>query len=68
MILWKEVKSWAKKQGYESKKNDNSYSWHKISDPLICGEAKSVSKLAKAIFNDFTCGKWIKHQEEYEKK
>jgi hypothetical protein len=67
MILWKEVKNWAKKQGYESCKNEDSYSWYKASNPSICGEAKSVSGLAKAIFNDFTCGKWIKHQEEHQK-
>jgi hypothetical protein len=65
MMLWKEIKSWAKKHGYASSKNDNSYSWYKISSPNIGGEVKSVSKLSKAIFNDITGDKWKEHQENY---
>ena len=64
-MLWKEIRSWAKKQGYESSKNGDSYSWSKISDPKVCGEAKSVSKLAKAIFNDMTENKWVDYQNNY---
>lgn len=64
-MLWKEVKSWAKKQGYESSKNEDSYSWFKISEPAINGQAKSVSKLAKAIYNDITNNKWLDHQNNY---
>lgn len=64
-MLWKEVKSWAKKHGYESSKNEDSYSWSKISDSKVCGEAKSVSKLARAIYNDITDNKWVDHQDNY---
>jgi hypothetical protein len=65
-MLWKEIKSWAKKKGYESSKNEDSYSWYKICNPNINGEAKSVSKLAKAIFNDITNNAWLEHQKTLE--
>jgi len=65
-MLWKEIKSWAKKHGYESSKNGDSYSWSKINDPNINGCEKSVSKLARAIFNDMTDNKWVEHQNNYE--
>lgn len=66
-MLWKEVKSWAKSHGYESSKNEDSYSWSKLSDKTICGEAKSVSKLAKVIYNHMTENKWVEHQHNYDK-
>lgn len=65
-MLWKEVKRWAKDHGYESCKNQGSYSWSMTADPTISGEAKSVSKLAKAIFNHMTNNKWVEHQNNYE--
>lgn len=65
-MLWKEVKNWAKRHGYESSKNGGSYSWSKISDNNIYGEAQSVSKLAKAIYNHMTENKWIEHQNNYD--
>ena len=64
-MLWKEIKSWAKNHGYESSKNEDSYSWSKINNPNVNGSAKSVSKLAKAIFNDMTDNKWKEHQDNY---
>jgi hypothetical protein len=64
-MLWKEVKSWAKKHGYESSKNEGSYSWFKINEPEKSGCEKSVSKLATAIFNDMTDNKWVEHQKNY---
>lgn len=64
-MLWKEVKSWAKKHGYESSKGEDSYSWSKISEPTVNGQAKSVSKLAIAIYNDITDNKWIEHQSKH---
>jgi hypothetical protein len=64
-MLWKEIRSWAKSKGYETSKNSESYSWCKASDKTICGEEKSVSKLATAIYNDITNNKWVKYQEEY---
>lgn len=65
-MLWKEVKNWAKSHGYESSKNEDSYSWYKISNNTICGEAKSVSKLARAIYNNITNNQWIEHQNNHD--
>lgn len=67
-MLWKEIKSWAKKRGYESTKNEASYSWYKSDNPSLNGEAKSVSKLATAIYNNISNYQWLEHQKEYKKK
>lgn len=68
-MLWSEIKKWAKELGYEvlkAKSEENTeYYWSKTSDPQASGIAKSVSKLATAIFNDHTNGVWIEHQESY---
>lgn len=66
-MLWKEIKTWAKTKGYNTSKNENSYSWSKISDSSINGEAKSVSKLAIAIYNNMTDNKWLEYQQNYDK-
>lgn len=66
-----EIKKWAKDKGYAvvKDKDDNRYYWSKLdSDDLTAsGVAKSVSKLARAIFNHITDNKWIDHQQEYDK-
>lgn len=74
-MLWKETKSWAKNQGYQTdrKKNegeDNSYhyTWFKIEDETICGTATSVSKVATAIFNHMTKDVHVEYQKEYVEK
>lgn len=64
-MLWKEVKKWAKEHGYQSVKTDGQYHWHKADDPSINGIEKSVSKLAKRIYNEITNNAWKKHQEDY---
>jgi hypothetical protein len=66
-MLWKEVKTWAKSKGYETlkDKDDNQYYWAKLDDPDASGVAKSVSKLATAIYNHMTNNKWLDHQKEY---
>jgi hypothetical protein len=68
-MLWKEVKSWAKSKGYESLKDkeDNQYYWAKLdsNEPDASGVARSVSKLAAAIYNHMTENKWLDHQKEY---
>jgi hypothetical protein len=70
-MLWTEVRSWAKSKGYETikDKEDNQYYWAKLdsSDPDASGVAKSVSKLAFAIYNHMTDNKWLDHQQEYRK-
>jgi hypothetical protein len=71
-MLWIELRSWAKSKGYETLKDkeDNQYYWAKLDsdDPNASGVAKSVSKLATAIYNHMTENKWIEHQEEYKEK
>jgi hypothetical protein len=69
-MLWTEVRSWAKKFGYETikDKDDNQYYWAKLdcNDPNASGVAGSVSKLATAIYNHLTHNKWIEHQEKHQ--
>lgn len=67
-MLWKEVRNWAKKHGYESSKNEGYYSWHKSSDPSINGQEKSVSRLATAIYNQISNFQWVEYQKEYKEK
>lgn len=74
-MLWKEIKRWAKDQGYKAdrKKNDNTdnsyhYTWSKIDNETINGEATSVSKLATAIYNHITNNIWVEYQKEYKAK
>lgn len=68
-MLWKEVKSWAKSKGYETvkDKDDDQYYWAKLDsdDPNASGVAKSVSKLATAIFNHLTSNEFVEHQKLY---
>ena len=65
-MLWKEIKTWAKSKGYETvkDKDDDQYYWAKLdsNDPNASGVAKSVSKLATAIFNHLTDNKFVDHQ------
>jgi hypothetical protein len=69
-MLWKEIKSWAKSKGYETikDKEDNQYYWAKLDsdDPSASGVAKSVSKLATAIYNHMTDNKWVEYQKNYQ--
>lgn len=71
-MLWKEIKTWAKNRGYETikDKDDGQYYWAKLDsdNPNDSGVAKSVSKLATAIFNNITDNKWLDHQQEYQNK
>jgi hypothetical protein len=68
MFVWKEIKSWAKKHGYESSKNEDFYSWHKASNPEINGQEKSVSRLATTIYNHISDFRWVEYQKEYKEK
>jgi hypothetical protein len=72
-MLWKEVKSWAKDKGYkadrtkvEGSTNTYHYTWIKIDDTSISGEAGSVSKLAFAIYNHMTDNIHVEYQESYQ--
>lgn len=67
-MIISEIKKWAKEKGYTviKDKEDGLYYWAKLdAGPDASGVAKSVSKVAAAIFNHMTSDKWIKHQEEY---
>jgi hypothetical protein len=60
-----EIKKWAKEKGYEviKDKEDGLYYWAKLdAGPDASGVAKSVSKVATAIFNHITDDKWVEHQ------
>lgn len=69
-MLWGETRKWAKGLGYDTikDKEDGQYYWAKSGsdDPSCSGVAKSVSKLAKAIYNHHTDNRWIDHQTEYQ--
>lgn len=71
-MLWKEIKTWAKNKGYEviKDKDDGQYYWAKLDseNPEASGVAKSVSKLALAIYNHMTDNKWLDHQKEHIEK
>jgi hypothetical protein len=63
-----EIKKWAKTQGYEviKDKEDGLYYWAKLdAGPDASGVAKSVSKVATAIFNHMTDDKWVDHQVKF---
>lgn len=71
-MLWTEIRKWAKENGYESfrekiKDSDNQYEyyWAKIDDSQCSGISTSVTKLAKAIYNEITSHKWVDYQESY---
>ena len=69
-MLFKEIKTWGNKLGYKVVKENKDpveYSWTKLdsSDPNASGVAKSVSKLATAIFNHLTNNEWVDHQTKY---
>jgi hypothetical protein len=61
-MTWKEIRSWAKAHGYECKKIDEGYSWQ-IDDST--NFSKSVSTLAKDIFNHMTKNQFVDHQVWY---
>jgi hypothetical protein len=71
-MLWKEIRSWAKNKGYETikDKEDGLYYWAKLdsNNPDASGVAKSVSRLATAIYNHMTDNKWIEYQKQYQEK
>jgi hypothetical protein len=76
-MLWSNIRSWAKEKGYKTSRSkvvsqDNgneeaeyNYVWSKLDDENIQGEASSVSKLAKAIYNNITEGIHIEYQQQY---
>jgi len=63
-----EIKKWAKTKDYEviKDKEDGLYYWAKLdAGPEASGVAKSVSKVATAIFNHLTEDKWVEHQVKF---
>ena len=67
-MLISEIKKWAKEKGYAAikDKEDGLYYWAKLdAGPESSGVAKSVSKVATAIFNHLTDNKWIEHQTKF---
>ena len=58
-MTFKEVKLWAKGRGYICAKKDDHYTWYKESNADIISPSPSISKLAKAIFNNITNNQWV---------
>jgi hypothetical protein len=66
-----EIKKWAKEKGYTviKDKEDGLYYWAKLdAGPDASGVAKSVSKVATAIFNHITDNKWVEHQTKFKEE
>lgn len=59
------IRSWAKSKGYSVKKLDQGYSWQLTSNDTVNGLSKSVSKLARDIFNHITDNKFLEYQTNY---
>ena len=51
MFSFQEIKKWAKQQGYNTIKEEDGYYWTKNNNIESSGVSKSVSKLAKDIYN-----------------
>ena len=70
-MMISEIKKWAKTKGYEviKDKEDGLYYWAKLDAiPEVSGIAKSVSKVATAIFNHISDNKWIEHQIKFKEE
>ena len=70
-MMISEIKKWAKEKGYEviKDKEDGLYYWAKLdAGPDASGVAKSVSKVATAIFNHLTDNKWVDHQVKFQEE
>jgi hypothetical protein len=72
-MLWKEIKSWSKEKGYKTDRtkvtgstNSYHYTWSKMDDPVVSGEASSVSKLAFAVYNHMTDNTHVEYQQSYQ--
>ena len=67
-MLISEIKKWAKEKGYAviKDKEDGLYYWAKLdAGPDASGVAKSVSKVATAIFNHMTNNEYVEHQQKF---
>ena len=66
---FKELKSWAKKYGYEILKSKGSEEclWTKIDDPAVTGIAVDYSDCATQVYNHITDYVWVEYQEEYKR-
>lgn len=68
-MTFKEIKSWAKKYGYDilKEKNTENYLWTKIDDPSVTGIAIGLGNTATEIYNHITDYAWVEYQNEYKK-
>lgn len=69
-MTFKEIKSWAKKYGYDilKEKNTQNYLWTKIDDPSVTGLSVGLSETSTQIYNHITDYKWLEYQENYKKE
>jgi hypothetical protein len=65
-MTFKEIKSWAKKYGYEilKEKNTENYLWTKIDDPSVTGIAIGLGNASTEIYNHMTDYAWVEYQNE----
>lgn len=66
----KEIKKWAKSFGYTITKEKQSddlvqYTWFKDDNTSINGIERSVSKVAKAVYNHISNNQWLDYQKTY---
>lgn len=64
-MMWSEIKRWAKSKGYDTIKDSDGYYWSKIDDINCSGLSKSVSKLARDIYNNITDNQFVEYQQKY---
>ena len=67
-MTWKEIKSWCKQHQYIANKMDSGYTWASESNPEVIFTSKSVSKLARDVYNHMTSGIYLEHQASFVKE
>jgi hypothetical protein len=64
-FTWGEVSKWAKANGFKVSKKDDMFLWHNLENPDMCGEEECIESMVRAVFNEISGHKWIKHQKEF---
>jgi hypothetical protein len=62
-MIWKEIKNWAKENGFEISKipKENRYVWNEK-------EYNDLDTLVTDLWNKMTNNKWLDYQKEYKLK
>jgi hypothetical protein len=67
-MTWGEISKWAKEKGFKITRKDGAFSWNKLDNLEINGSESNLENTAKAIFNEISGHRWVKHQKDYERK